>query len=141
MSSAALRGTALACLALAILGCRRPEIARPAPVVAPSIRLAVLPFRVNGYLDAQGTYRGADDPGDMDDVLGEGVGQRLTNELRALGVSMIPLGQVLRATPQPGAAIYDVDLAARVGAKVVTGCVGWRRSQAKESTRPARATS
>ena len=133
MSSAVIRGAALALLALGTLACR-PEITLPAPVVASSIRIAVMPFRVNGDLDQGGTFRAGGDPGTMDDLLGEQIGQRLITELAALDVSVVPIGDVLRATPPPGAAIYDVDLAARVGAAVsadyiVLGAIGRYRER------------
>lgn len=83
-----------------------PEIARG--------RVAVLPFRVRGFLDAHGQFVDVDDAGAMSDDLGIYIAERLTTELDLLGESVLPSGTVLEATPVSGAAIYDPRLAARV---------------------------
>jgi hypothetical protein len=84
------------------------------PQVAANRRVAVLPFRLRGFLDSAGRF--ASDPqGDpMPDDLGVYIAERLTNDLTALGARVVPTDTVQQASPVAGAALYDTKLAVRV---------------------------
>jgi hypothetical protein len=81
-------------------------------------RVAVLPFRVRGFLDSAGRF--ADDPhaSAIPEDLGVYVARRLTSDLTGLGADVVPADAVLQATPVAGAAIYDTKLARRVAREV-----------------------
>jgi hypothetical protein len=105
-------------LALLAAGCRPGFRPGPPPPVDPAIRVAVLPFRTGGELDERGRFEAAADPPAMPEQLGEDVMRTITASLKDMGVGAIDANTVLRATPEPGAAIYGADLGVRVGKKV-----------------------
>src|SRR5690242_20235565 len=88
----------------------KPEAAR---VEGPR-RVAVLPFRVRGFIDSTGRFASDPNSGPMDEELGAYVAEKLTADLTALGAPVVPASTVAQATPVPGAALYDTKLAARV---------------------------
>jgi hypothetical protein len=101
-------------LTLGAAACRAPEGTAPPTPTAERGRVAVLPLRVRGFLDAKGQFVAVQDAGDMPDDLGVYVAERLTVSLDELGQPVVPAARVVEATPVPGAAIYDPRLAARV---------------------------
>jgi len=90
----------------------------PPPVVDARIRVGVLPFRTGGTLNETGRFVASVEPPAMPELLGEEIAHQLRADLEALGVTMIDGVAMLRATPQPGAAMYGSELGARVGATV-----------------------
>jgi len=105
-------------LVLAGIACRSPEGIAPATPTATRGRVAVLPFRVRGFLDATGAFSAVQDAGDISDELGVYVAERLTSSLEELGQDTVPAAKVVDATPVSGAAIYDPRLAARIARDV-----------------------
>jgi hypothetical protein len=101
-------------------GCAKgPESTKPAaPRVEGARRVAVLPFRVRGFLDSTGRFASDPQAGPMEDQLGVYVAERLTSDLTALGTPVVPASTVLQATPPAGAALYDGKLAVRVAREV-----------------------
>jgi len=114
MRSVTVRFWLSACIVAGIAGCRFGSLGPP-PVVAPTTQIAVLPFVVGGDFDDAGRFRQTDEPGDFPEDLPDHAAQQLTQELAAIKAPVIQAEQVRRAAPPAGAAIYSVDLAARVG--------------------------
>jgi hypothetical protein len=112
-----LRVLALVAVVLAA-GCRPGYRPGPPPKVDPGIRVAVLPFRTGGELDELGRFKAAADPPAMPERLGEDAMRTIVTSLADMGVGALDVNTVLRATPEPGAAIYGADLGVRVGKKV-----------------------
>jgi hypothetical protein len=83
--------------------------------------VAVLPFRVGGFLDPAGRF--VDDPNaaDIPDDLGTHVAERLNTDLAALGATVVPLDTVQAATPVSGTALYDTKRALRVAREIGAG--------------------
>jgi len=81
-------------------------------------RVAVLPFRVRGFIDSTGRFASDPQAGPMEDDLGVYVAERLTSDLTSLGTPVVPASTVLQATPPAGAALYDNKLAVRVAREV-----------------------
>lgn len=107
----------LGALVAVAVGCRVGSLGPP-PVVAPSVGIAVLPFATDGDLDDAGRFRPNADEPTMPESLPDHAATRLSQELAALGVSVIDVERVRRAAPPAGAAIHDVALATRVGQAV-----------------------
>ncbi|HWP64955.1 MAG TPA: hypothetical protein VNO26_03465 [Candidatus Limnocylindria bacterium] len=107
-------------VAIAVAGCARmagrPEA--PEPRAAGTRRVAVLPFRVQGFIDSYGRFASDPEADAMPDDLGAYVAERLTSELEKLGAPVVPASTVLQATPVAGAALYDSKLAVRVARTV-----------------------
>jgi hypothetical protein len=80
--------------------------------------VAVLPFRVRGFIDSTGRFASDPNSGPMNDDLGTRVAEKLTTDLAALGAPVVPATTVLQATPVAGAALYDTKLAVRVAREV-----------------------
>lgn len=89
-----------------------------APTVARDRPVAVLPFRIRGFLDAAGRFASDPQAAAMPDDLGVYVADRLTSDLVGLGARVVPMDTVLQATPVAGAALYDTKLAVRVARAV-----------------------
>lgn len=106
--------------ALALLvACRSgPSLPPPSASALAGTRVAVLPFRVNGELDEVGRFKPSASEQDVSETLGERIARRLAADLDANNARVVAPDEVFRATPPVGAAIYDADLAARVGARV-----------------------
>jgi hypothetical protein len=83
--------------------------------------VAVLPFRVQGFLDPAGRFTDDPEAAAMPDDLGAYIAQRLNTDLSGLGARVVPLDAVLEATPVAGAALYDTKLALRVAREVGAG--------------------
>ena len=108
-------------LALAALpaACGPERAGSPAATaVAAERRVAVLPFRLRGFLDSSGRFVNDPQAGAMPDDLGVYVAERLTTELAALGAHVVPENTVQQESPVAGAALYDIKLAVRVGRAV-----------------------
>jgi hypothetical protein len=107
---------------LALLGVACGLSGDAAPPAAPTEEttrpVAVLPFRIGGFLDPTGRF--ADDAvgRGIPDDLGATIAERLTADLERAGEGVVPAETVLRATPVPGAALYDPALARRVARDV-----------------------
>jgi hypothetical protein len=110
----------LVALAVAVLaaGCRPGYRPGPPPEVDPGIRVAVLPFWTGGEIDEQGRFVAATDPPAMPERLGEDAMRTIIASLLEMGVGAVDVTTMLRATPEPGAAIYGTELGVRVGKKV-----------------------
>ena len=108
---------ALQCSSCGLRGASEP----PLPQAGGARSVAVLPFRVTGFLDPTGRF--VDDPNAaaMPEDLGTRVAERLNADLTGLGASVVPLETVLAATPVAGAAVYDTKLALRVAREVGAG--------------------
>src|SRR5262245_12877465 len=105
------RTALVALLVTAHAACGPERGASPtAPQVAGERRVAVLPFRVRGFLDSTGRFASDPQAGAMPDDLGVYVAERLTSDLVVLGARVVPADTVLQATPVPGAALYDTQL-------------------------------
>lgn len=90
-----------------------PQATADAPMQgAPAV--AVLPFRVGGSLDAGAAYTERAALADAAPDLGEQIAADLGAQLAKRGVAVVEAARVARATPPPGAAIYDPRLGARV---------------------------
>lgn len=111
-------GFALGALVLAALaGCRSVALGPP-PVVPPSVSVGVLPFAVGGDLDEAGRFRANAEQVPLPEDLPDHAARQLATELAALGVSVLSPERLRLAAPPPGAAIYDIGLATRVGRAV-----------------------
>jgi hypothetical protein len=91
---------------------------RPAPAAGAGALVAVLPFRVGGFLDPAGRYVTDPSVGPIADDLGREIAERLAADLAATGTRVVPAATVLEASPVAGAALYDAKLAARVASAV-----------------------
>src|SRR4029077_20993129 len=92
------------------------------PAAAPPVRrvstaVAVLPFRMGGEIDPTTTFAARADMPPVPDV-GERIATQLSAALARNGISTVDPSVVLQATPPPGAARYDGELAARVARSV-----------------------
>ena len=112
--------TALVVLLVAAHTACGPERASSpaAPQVAGERQVAVLPFRVRGFLDSAGRFATDPQAGAMSEDLGTYIAERLTTDLVARGAHVVPADTVLQATPVAGAALYDSKLAIRVARAV-----------------------
>jgi hypothetical protein len=90
----------------------------PGATAEPTPPVAVLPFRIAGFLDPAGRFVDDTSVGAIPDDLGVEIAQRLGMDLEHAGVGVVPADTVLRATPVAGAALYDTKLAARVAREV-----------------------
>jgi len=109
-------------LALQCASCGPQSAGAPAVPQAGGARsVAVLPFRVGGFLDPTGRF--VDDPNAkaIPDDLGIHIAERLNADLTALGADVLPLETVQGATPVAGAALYDTKLALRVAREIGAG--------------------
>lgn len=95
----------------------RPPAAAPAVLSGPAT-VAVLPFRVGGEMDQHAAFAVRTDVPSVPDDIGERIAALLTGNLRRAGVSTVDAGTVLDATPPPGTARYDSELAARIARTV-----------------------
>jgi hypothetical protein len=95
----------------------KPEAAAVPRAEGPR-RVAVLPFRVRGFIDSTGRFASDPNSGAMDEDLGAYVAEKLTADLVALGAPVVPASTVAQATPVAGAALYDIKLAVRVAREV-----------------------
>jgi hypothetical protein len=96
--------------------------ARP-PAAASTVRsgpatVAVLPFRVGGEIDQHAAFAERGDVPSVPDDIGDRIATLLSRDLARNGVSTVDPATVVRATPPPGAARYDGELAARVARSV-----------------------
>jgi len=117
MRSVTMRLCLSAAIVAGIAACRVGSLGPP-PVVAPTKQIAVLPFVAGGDFDDAGRFQQATDTASFPEDLPDHAAQQLTHELTAIAAPVIGAEQVRRAAPPAGAAIYSVDLAARVGAAV-----------------------
>lgn len=111
-------------LALQCASCGPQSAGAPAvPQAGGARNVAVLPFRVGGFLDPAGRF--VDDPNveGIPDDLGTHIAERLDTDLTALGATVVPLETVQAATPVAGAALYDTKLALRVARQIGAGAV------------------
>jgi hypothetical protein len=95
---------------------------RHQPAAAPVVRsgpatVAVLPFRMGGEIDHTTTFAERTDVPPVPDV-GARMASLLSTDLARSGISTVDPAVVLDATPPPGAARYDAELAARVARTV-----------------------
>lgn len=90
-----------------------PQATADAPMQG-AAAVAVLPFRIGGSLDAGAAYTERAAVADAAPDLGEQVAADLGAQLAKRGVAVVEAARVARATPPPGAAIYDPRLGARV---------------------------
>jgi hypothetical protein len=95
---------------------------RHQPPATPAVRsgpatVAVLPFRMGGEIDHTTTFAERADQPPVPDV-GARMATQLSADLARSGISTVDPAVVQEATPAPGAARYDTELAARVAGKV-----------------------
>ena len=116
------RGRAVSMGVLLVVGVGCSPRARP-PAAASAVRsgpeaVAVLPFRVGGEMDQHATFSERTDVPSVPDDIGARIATLLSKDLARGGVSTVDAATVLDATPPPGAARYDAELAARVARTV-----------------------
>ena len=114
------RAVAWCAVALVAIGCAvlPGGTKTAAPRIEGPRRVAVLPFRVRGFIDSTGRFASDPQAAGMSDDLGVYVAERLTSDLTGLGTPVVPASTVLQATPPAGAALYDMKLAVRVAREV-----------------------
>ena len=107
------------CMTLAVMAACARSAGKPEAARAEGPRrVAVMPFRVRGFIDSTGRFASDPNSGPMDEELGGYVADKLTSDLTTLGAPVVPASTVAQATPVPGAALYDTKLAVRVAREV-----------------------
>ena len=102
------------------IGCSprtRPPAAASAVPSGPAA-VAVLPFRVGGEMDQHAAFAERTDVPAVPDDIGDRIATLLGRDLTRAGVSTVDAATVIEATPPPGTARYDGELAARVARNV-----------------------
>src|SRR5262249_21821778 len=116
------RGRAFSVGVLLVVGMGCSPRARP-PAAASAVRsgpaaVAVLAVRVGREMDQHATFSERTDVPSVPDDIGARIATLLSKDLARGGVSTVDAATVLDATPPPGAARYDAELAARVARTV-----------------------